>query len=34
MMRKGKCFAALLLASVLAMAQVNAYGFETSGGGN
>ena len=31
MMKKGKCFAALLLTAVLAMAPVNAYGFETAG---
>ena len=31
MMRKGKCLAALLITAALAMAPVNAYGFETSG---
>lgn len=31
MMKKGKCFAALLLTAVIAMAPVNAYGIETAG---
>ena len=31
MMKKGKCFAALLITAVIAMAPVNAYGFETAG---
>lgn len=31
MMKKGKCFATLLLTAVIAMAPVNAYGIETAG---
>ena len=31
MMKKGKCLAALLITAVIAMAPVNAYGFETAG---